>query len=52
MNDLPVYEILKEAAEKWPMNPAVHDEQGTINFQELFTEAEKLRIPFQLVTKP
>ncbi len=44
MNDLPVYEILKEAAEKWPTNPAVHDEQGTINFLQVFTESEKLRI--------
>jgi len=43
MNDLPVYEILREAANKWPTNPAVHDEQGTINFQELFNETEKLR---------
>lgn len=43
MKDLPVYEILKDAAKNWPNNPAVHDEQGTINFHELFTEAEKLR---------
>lgn len=43
MNDLPVYKILKEAAEKWPDNPAVHDELGTISFLELFTEAEILR---------
>jgi acyl-coenzyme A synthetase/AMP-(fatty) acid ligase len=43
MDQLPVYEILKEAAEKWPGNPAVHDDIGTISFQELFTEAESLR---------
>ncbi len=44
MNQLPVYELLKEAAEKWPKNPAVYDEHGAINFQELFNEAEKLRL--------
>lgn len=43
MKQWPVYEILKEAAQKWPGNPAVHDEYGTINFQQLFAEAEDLR---------
>lgn len=43
MKQWPVYEILKEAAKKWPTNPAVHDEQGSINFQQLYTEAEDLR---------
>lgn len=44
MNKLPVYEILKEAAEKWPGNPAVFDEQGMITFHELFIEANNLRL--------
>lgn len=44
MNTWPVYEILKEAANTWPGNPAVHDEHGTITFQQLFTEAEALRL--------
>ena len=43
MKQLPVYEILKDAAGKWPGNPAVHDEYGTINFQQLFNEAEELK---------
>lgn len=44
MNQLPVYEILKEAADKWPANPAVYDEHGMISFLELFNESEKLRL--------
>jgi acyl-coenzyme A synthetase/AMP-(fatty) acid ligase len=44
MKTLPVYEILKAAAIKWPDNPAVYDELGTISFQELFTESEALRL--------
>ena len=44
MNYLPVYEILKEAAKHWPTNPAVYDDYGVINFQQLFTEAEDLRL--------
>lgn len=44
MNTWPVYEILKEAALIWPGNPAVHDEHGSITFQQLFTEAEALRL--------
>lgn len=43
MNELPVYEILKEAADKWPGNAAVYDEQGVITFAELYSEAEKLK---------
>jgi len=39
----PVYDILKEAAERWPNNPAVHDEHGTISFKQLFIETEELR---------
>lgn len=44
MNTFPVYEILRDAAATWPTNPAVHDTAGTINFQQLFKEAEDLRI--------
>ncbi|HQW83114.1 MAG TPA: class I adenylate-forming enzyme family protein [Ferruginibacter sp.] len=40
---MPVYEILKEAAEKWPGHAAVYDEQGMITFEELFIETEKLK---------
>ncbi len=43
MNELPVYEILREAAQKWPGNPAVYDNHGVISFQQLFTETEELR---------
>ncbi|MBL0182117.1 MAG: acyl--CoA ligase [Chitinophagaceae bacterium] len=43
MKQWPVYEILKEAAEKWPGNPAVYDDQGVISFSQLFTETEELR---------
>ncbi|MBK7557582.1 MAG: acyl--CoA ligase [Chitinophagaceae bacterium] len=44
MNDLPVYEILRSAAQKWPNNPAVYDEHGVMNFGELFKEAEEMRL--------
>ncbi len=44
MNQLPVYEILRDAAQKWPDNPAVYDEHRMISFQELFVEAEELRL--------
>ncbi len=44
MNELPVYEILREAANKWPDNPAVYDEHGMLSFKELFNETEDLRI--------
>lgn len=43
MKTWPVYDILKEAAERWPNNPAVHDEHGTISFKQLFIETEELR---------
>lgn len=43
MKQWPVYEILRDAAHKWPDNPAVHDEYGTISFQQLFIETEELR---------
>lgn len=43
MKQWPVYEILKEAARKWPGNPAVYDDHGVISFSQLFTETEELR---------
>ncbi|MFZ1370351.1 MAG: class I adenylate-forming enzyme family protein, partial [Ferruginibacter sp.] len=44
MNDLPVYEILRSAAQKWPNNPAVYDEHGVMSFGELFKEAAEMRL--------
>lgn len=38
-----VYNILRESAIKWPDKPAVHDEFGTLTFNELFAEAENLK---------
>jgi acyl-coenzyme A synthetase/AMP-(fatty) acid ligase len=44
MKNLPVYEVLKESAEKWPDLPAVYDEYGILTFKELYFEAEALRL--------
>jgi long-chain acyl-CoA synthetase len=44
MKFLPVYEILKDAADAWPDKVAVYDDYGQMNFQQLFTEAEGLRL--------
>jgi len=44
MTQWPVYEILREAAQKWPGNPAVYDEYGMLCFKELFDETEALRL--------
>lgn len=38
-----VYHIIRDAAEKWPDQPAIHDEFGTVTFSELFDETERLR---------
>ncbi|MGE0638072.1 MAG: class I adenylate-forming enzyme family protein [Bacteroidia bacterium] len=43
MNPLNTYSFLQHAAEQWPNKPAVHDELGTLTFQQLFTESEKLK---------
>jgi long-chain acyl-CoA synthetase len=43
MSSWPVYQILKEAAEKWQDNPAVYDDNGVISFKQLYNEAEVLR---------
>ena len=45
MNDgLLVYEILKDAAQKWPTRPAVYDEYGMMTFSELYAQTELLRM--------
>ncbi|MBK8611245.1 MAG: acyl--CoA ligase [Chitinophagaceae bacterium] len=44
MKQLPVYEILVDAAQKWPTHPAVYDEHGVISFLELLHEATELRL--------
>ncbi len=43
MNNLLVYNVLKEAAEKWPDLSAVYDEYGTLTFLELYNETENLK---------
>ncbi len=49
MNTLNTYSFLQHAATQWPHKPAVHDEQGTLTFHQLFTQAEQLK--HQLLTK-
>jgi len=44
MNYPPVYELLTEAAKKWPGNPAVYDEHGMLSFSALYNETEELRL--------
>ncbi len=43
-NELLVYEILKDAALKWPERPAVYDDYGMMTFAELYTQTEILRL--------
>ena len=43
MNDLLVYNVLKDAAQKWPNLPAVYDEFGMLTFNELYSETEVLK---------
>lgn len=43
-NKLLVYEILKDAARKWPQQPAVYDDHGMMTFEQLYTETELLRL--------
>ena len=43
MNDLLVYDVLKDAAQKWPHLPAVYDEFGMLTFSELYSETETLK---------
>ncbi len=43
-NQLLVYEILKEAAFKWPDKPAIYDDHGMMTFEQLYTETKILRL--------
>ena len=43
-NELLVYNILKDAAHKWPTQPAVYDDHGMMTFAELYAETEILRL--------
>ena len=43
MNQTPVYNVLKEAAEKWGQSPAIYDEYGILTFEQLYKEAETLK---------
>jgi len=47
MNDLPVYEVLRQAAINWPQRPAVIDEYGTMTFDMLWNETELLKAQLQ-----
>jgi non-ribosomal peptide synthetase component E (peptide arylation enzyme) len=38
-----VYKALTDAAKNWPSAPAIHDEYGTLTFQQLLAEAEDLK---------
>ena len=52
-NELLVYEILKDAAVKWPGKPAVYDDHGMMTFAELYSQTEILRIKLiELGVKP
>jgi long-chain acyl-CoA synthetase len=44
MNNMLVYEILKDAARKWPGNPAIYDDHGMMTFAQLYSQAEVLRL--------
>lgn len=43
-SELLVYEILKDAAQKWPNRPAVYDDHGMMTFGELYAQTETLRL--------
>ena len=47
LDNLLVHNLLKESAQKWPANPAIHDEYGTLTFAELWTEVEQLKSTLQ-----
>jgi acyl-CoA synthetase (AMP-forming)/AMP-acid ligase II len=49
LNPLNTYSFLQHSAEQWPSKPAVHDELGTLTFQQLHTQAEQLK--YQLLAK-
>ena len=43
MNNSLVYDVLKNAAQKWPSSPAVYDEYGVLTFKQLYEETENLK---------
>ncbi|MBC7887756.1 MAG: acyl--CoA ligase [Ferruginibacter sp.] len=43
MDQLPVYELLKDAARRWPEKPAVYDDYGMLTFEDLYLEVVELR---------
>jgi long-chain acyl-CoA synthetase len=43
MNELLVYQVLVDAANKWPNKPAVYDEYGMMTFFDLYNQTEVLR---------
>ncbi len=43
MKNKQVYQVLQKSAEKWPEQPAVFDEHGTLTFRELYEQAESCR---------
>ncbi len=44
LGELPVYKILKDAAQQWPDKPAIYDEHGMLTFGQLYAEAATLRL--------
>jgi long-chain acyl-CoA synthetase len=47
MGQFPVYEVLREAASRWPDRPAIFDEYGELSFAGLFAQAEVLRLELE-----
>lgn len=43
MNDLAAYNVLISAKNQWPSHPSIHDELGTMTFNELYEEVEVLK---------
>lgn len=49
MSTLPVYTVLKEAAQNWPTTPAIYDEYGMLTFEQAYLEAEGLKGKLQAI---
>ena len=43
-NQLLVYDVLRDAANRWPDKPAIYDDYGMMTFGQLYTETETLRL--------
>jgi long-chain acyl-CoA synthetase len=43
MDQLPVYQLLVDAAKQWPDNIAVYDEHGSITFSQLYAATEDVK---------